>query len=470
LEFPVPDIFIVDDQHPEDLAMLQALYSRSPASVVAHLEKLKASGSGKFMDQYYVGYGHSSIGDCAVTTVFIEQVSMLVAKAVQDNPLYNGQEASTRYLDFSKQSLFDPYCGAASKDIQSRWMAIYNRTMPLLTEGLKNRYPFNPAEYKNERIWQNALAARAFDISRSLLPVGTTTLLSWTTSLRAARDHVRRLKHHPLPEVREVARKIFGQMIEKYPHSFDPNDIELTDSPRDAYAAKFAARNAFVTADDLLRQFAPTRDEMVKIQSGEVVARSNNVDLDALRLTEAETLSSRPQFAALPWRLESYGRYNFLFLLDFGSYRDLQRHRNGVCQIPLIEGRFGFHPWYLQQFSELLFPADAAHITQDIAGQFSAIESLAKQGVAATPMLTQYLFPMGTQVLVHASYSVPETVYVGELRSGKTVHPSLRPIAQKMLEILERDIPCITLCGDKSEDSWSAKRGEQTIQKAEDRD
>ena len=70
---------------------------------------------------------------------------------------------------------------------------------------------------------------------------------------------------------------------------------------------------------------------------------------------------------------------------------------------------------------------------------------------------------MGMQVLVHASYSVPETVYVGELRSGKTVHPSLRPIAQKMLETLEQDIPSLKLYGDRDAESWSAKRGEQTI-------
>jgi hypothetical protein len=33
--------------------MLQALYSRSPQSVVSHLEKVKAAGSGKFMEQFY---------------------------------------------------------------------------------------------------------------------------------------------------------------------------------------------------------------------------------------------------------------------------------------------------------------------------------------------------------------------------------------------------------------------------------
>ena len=58
---------------------------------------------------------------------------------------------------------------------------------------------------------------------------------------------------------------------------------------------------------------------------------------------------------------------------------------------------------------------------------------------------------------------MPETVYVGELRSAKTVHPSLRPVAQNMLRVLAKDIPAMALHGDMDEDSWTAKRGEQTI-------
>jgi len=44
-----------DVPNPEDLAMLQALYSRSPQSVDDHLERVRSVGSGKFMDQYYTG-------------------------------------------------------------------------------------------------------------------------------------------------------------------------------------------------------------------------------------------------------------------------------------------------------------------------------------------------------------------------------------------------------------------------------
>ncbi len=458
------DIFVIDDQHPEDLAMLQALYSRSPASVVSHLEKLKASGSGKFMDSYYVGYGHASIGDCGATTVFIEQVSMLVAKAVQDNPLYNGQEASTRYLDFSKQRIIDPYNNSASTAIQNRWMEIYNAILPMLVAGLEKQRPFDPAQYRNEKAWSNTLLARAFDIARSLLPLGTTTLLSWSTTLRQARDNLRRLKHHPLPEVRAVAQDIFAKIVEKYPHSFKGDELNAdAATPRDTYNAACAMDDHYQTPDQIIRRYAVTPAEEKQLERGAVIARRNTLDLESLRRMESTTLSTRPAHVPLPWRLASYGSYQLMFLLDYGSFRDIQRHRNGVCPIPLLDARYGIHPWYRQQMIDLLQPAEAEKILQDINEQYAAIKALPQQGVTTTPVLNQYLLPMGTSALVQVSYGVPQVAYVGELRSGKTVHASLRPVAQNMLRILADDIPGIAIHGDMDEDSWSAKRGDQTI-------
>jgi hypothetical protein len=236
-----------------------------------------------------------------------------------------------------------------------------------------------------------------------------------------------------------------------------------TDSARDAYAAEIGERSNFISVEDIVSQFDIEDEEMDSLKAGELLAFGQTVDLDGLRKHEQATLSKRPLHAALPWRLESYGRYNYLFLLDFGSFRDLQRHRNGVCQIPVTDGRFGMGPWYLQQCAAYLSASENEKLLQDIEAQKAAIAALPSQGIATTPLLNQYLYPMGTQVLVHAAYSVPQTVYVAELRSGKTVHPSLRPIAQKMLQILERDLPGMALYGDRDEDSWSAKRGEQTI-------
>ena len=101
----------------EAQAMLQALYSRDPASVYAHLKTIAEKGPEKFMASFYVGYGHKSIGDCGTVTLFIEGISMLTAKAIQDWMLYAGQEVSTRYVDYSSQRFEDPMERVGTKKI-----------------------------------------------------------------------------------------------------------------------------------------------------------------------------------------------------------------------------------------------------------------------------------------------------------------------------------------------------------------
>lgn len=461
-----PQIFVYHDLHPEDGAMLQALYSRSPASVVTHLEKVKAAGSGKFMSQYYVGYGHASIGDCGVTTIFLENYSMLAAKAIQDNPLYSGQEASTRYLDFAQQPLYDPYNTPASLAILEGWMALYNSTMPLMKAALAERHPFNPEDYKSEKVWQNTLHARAFDILRGFLPVGCTTLFSWTTNLRQARDRLMQLKHHPLPEIQQLAQDLFKELYAKYPNSFTGEEMSIGGryAQRDGYAKAQAVKDNFITVQDMMRTQRISAADAEVITKGGVATDRKSIDIEGLRQWEQQALQTRPEGAHLSRRLAAYGNYNLYFLLDFGSYRDLQRHRNGTCQVPLIDGTFGIYPWYLQQVESLIGPEAFSTFKAEVTRLLAAIEALPLNSVQTNAMQNQYLYPMGMALLCHLGYSLPQMVYVAELRSMKTVHATLRPIAQQMGKILKEDFPTMALFIDTDADGWSAKRGTQTIE------
>ena len=459
-----PQIFVYDDIHPEDGAMLQALYSRSPDSVVNHLEKVKAAGSGKFMSQYYVGYGHASIGDCGVTTIFMENYSMLAAKAIQDNALYSGQEASTRYLDFAQQPLYDPYNHPASRAILDGWMALYNSSMPKVKEALAKKHPFDEAQYKSEKVWQNAISARAFDVLRGFLPVGCTTLFSWTTNLRQARDRLMQLKNHPLPEIRELAQDLFKTLYAKYPNSFTGEEMGDSEryAARSAYYATQAERDNFVSVQNLLDEERILEEDLEELEDGGMVINKTELDVAGLTDFEQSALNTRPEGAHLNRRLATYGVYQLTFLLDFGSYRDLQRHRNGICQVPLIDGGFGIYPWYLNQLKALL-GADYTAFEAEVSRLLEAIDPLPAD-VNATPMLSQSLYPMGTAVMCQLGYTLPQMVYVAELRSQKTVHPSLRPIAQAMGHVLQGDFPDMKLYVNHEADSWSAKRGEQTIE------
>lgn len=434
------DIFIVDDQGPEATAMLQALYSRSADSARKHLEMVKERGSAKFMASYYVGYGHASIGDCGTTTLFVEGLSILACKAVQDNPLYSGQESSTRYIDFSKQAIIDPIDTSESQAILQKWMDFYLASLEPLEAFLKTQFPM--AEGDKERVWDNAIKARCFDILRGFLPAGITSQLAWATNLRQAADKLHLMRHHPLQEVRDIADGCLEELRKHYPSSFGHKDYPDTE----AYLAKTAAKTNYLETD-----FFPADQPDLEF--------STTVDNTKLEAAELDTIEGRPAKTNLPKYLDSYGQYTCTFDLDYGSYRDLQRHRNGVCRIPLLTGERGFHDWYLDELpGDLRAQAQALVIEQYAA--IAALDARAED--------KQYLYPLGAKVRCQTVYTLPQMIYVTELRSQNTVHSTLRDVMHWMHSELVARHPRLTLHTDLAASQFDTKRGTQTIVKREE--
>jgi thymidylate synthase ThyX len=435
------NIFIHDEFDPEALAMMQALYSRSPDSVEKHVKKVLSSGSSKFMESYYVGYGHASIGDCGTTTIFFEGVSILAAKAIQDNPLYSGQETSTRYIDFSSQPLFDPVGTVDSQKILNKWIEFYVHATDDIRNYLKTKFPLSGQQ--SEIIWEKAINARSFDILRGYLPAGATTQLSWSTNLRQAYDKLTLLKFHPLEEVRALAKNTLQILTSKYPSSFSHKDKP----EQDDYNRKYAFDINYSNYDGLIR-------------SENDFLYETDINNEELESDTYKIITSRPRGARLPRFLTKYGRYKCRFLMDYGSYRDLQRHRNGLCRIPVLTPKNGFNSWYLSQI-----PSDMRDsVNRLLDEQYASIALLkAKHNLSDVDM--QYFLPMGANVPCELVYDLPEMVYVTELRSSSTVHPTLRNIAHKMHDALKNNHPALKLYTDTEKDVFDIRRGFQDIQK-----
>jgi len=426
------EIFLIDDMPPEAMAMLQAMYSRDPRSVVEHLKKVREVGADKFMGLYYVGYGHKSIGDCGNTTLFIEQVSLLVAKAIQDFPLYNGQEASTRYLDMSKQTVLNPLNTPEGEAIQQEWMRIYGKTLEALKPFLKEQFPRK--EDQKEAVYEKAISAKAFDIARGLLPAGVTTLLSWQTNLRQAYDQLQKLHHHPLEEIRSVADEIHLKLKDKYTNSFSHKQYE----DQEAYLEKVGGE---------LSYYDRPKMGPFKWQSYLKMDKLSKFD---------DLLKSRPAKTELSDKFRKFGDIDFEFTLDFGSFRDLQRHRSGSRMMPLLTTWHGFFPWYLEQLPATIRP----EVEKVIKEQEALIDKL-----VCSPEVRQYYIAIGYAVTCEETFSLPAAIYVAELRSGQTVHPTMRVIAQNMAKAIAEAVPGIALHCDMSPDEWSIKRGTQDIVK-----
>lgn len=417
---------------PEAEAMLQALHSRSTGGIGAHLKVLAKEGSGKFMQTYYVGYGHKSIGDCGTTTVFVEGISMLAAKALQDTQLYSGQESSTRYIDFSSQPFLDPTRTDAGFAILESLRTFYLKVVAEMKVELRRRYPLNEGE--DALVYKKAVAARAFDIARGFLPAGAMTNISWHGNLRQIADRLLWLRHHPLSEVRQIADSLERLLVVTYPHSFSGKRYPETEQ----YAKRAMARYYWLDVD--CPSFALTRN-----------------DLDLVGLSDyREVLESRPVKTELPKYLANYGSLRFRFNLDFGSFRDLQRQRSVDQRMPRLTERLGFHHWYLAELTPSL---------REEAESLLVSASVATDELSVDDDVRQYYLPMGYMVSCDLHGDLPALVYVAELRATRFVHPTLSfragQIAKELLAVASK--VGLVLHLDDEPDRFDIGRGKHDI-------
>ncbi len=413
----------------EETAMLQALHSRSLGGIKEHLETLAERGSEKFMSSFYVGYGHKSIGDCGTTTIFIENVSMLAAKAIQDWPLYSGQEASTRYIDFEKQEFLNISKTTAGEEILENWRQFYVENLPLVIKKLQIEYPWEIGQ--NEKIHLKAITARAFDIMRSFLPAGATTNLAWHTNLRQVADKIMLLRQHPLEEVRQISIAIEDALQKAHPNSFGHKKYPETEK----YNELVMKYNYYHNLTSPLFSFS----------------NSKNINLRDIPL---EVLSKRPPKTELPKILNNNGLMDFEFQLDFGSFRDLQRHRAINQKMPLLTSDLGFEPWYLEQL-----PLE----TREKAEKLLKQQKIKIEKLNLSLEETQYYLPMGYKIANKISGGISALTYMIELRSTRFVHPTLVNVVLKMVDVFKKEFPEIVLHIDKTPNQFDIKRGEHDI-------
>src|SRR6266705_5815829 len=209
---PSVEVFAVYGVEPEVQAYAMAKYSRSALSMKESLQEINQQKAEKFLNTFYFQYGHRSIADLAHIALAIEKLSILAAITVADEQRWDGPERSTRYQDFQKSGYFTPSFGG---DEQAR--TLYRNTMDGLFEVYQalSQQIFHylvsitpkPAEMKQES-YDRTLRARAFDISRYLLPLATNTSLGEIVNARTLENQIAHLLSHTHKEVRGLGESL----------------------------------------------------------------------------------------------------------------------------------------------------------------------------------------------------------------------------------------------------------------------
>lgn len=189
-----------------------------------------------------------------------------------------------------------------------------------------------------------------------------------------------------------------------------------------------------------------------------VVMKKNSLDRELIRYYLEEILT-RPEKTELPKHLGEIGTLQFEFTLDFGSFRDIARHRALIQRMPLVTPEYGFHGWYLEQLPVSL-REEALLIILFLDTWWNSLNSSTKD--EEFKAMLQYYLPMGYRVACRITGDLPSLLYLVELRSGVMVHATLREVAQDIGKIIENlGIPVYI---DRSEiGRFDIKRGAQDI-------
>lgn len=439
---------------PEIVANLQAVYSRDPRSITSRANILTPEGARKFMEQYYVNYGHNSIADCGNFVLFFEDVPMQVAKQLQRDPRYNGQEASTRYMNLSKVVAINSHNLEAGAQIQERWLSFYRKNLPKQMVYTSTQFPIQPGE--DFETYCAAVEKRAFDVLRGFLPIGTPTNVSWSVSLRLAKDHLLMLTQHPDLDTRLVASAAVKGLCELFPGTFAIPSADATDEKgQRAYQRHVAdldwQRRALLLDSKL---FDGLRRELVSIKDP-LYFRASGLDTIRIPADYLELLQSRPLFTELTLSTNRFGRAVYEFALDYGSFRDLQRHRAADIDVPYADVDLGFHPWYLDQ----LPPKMRKEAEELIKTNTAAILALSDD-----PFVRQPYVAMGFRVPVRMEGGLHAIIYIGQLRSKTDVHPTVRDQVRCIAHHLQENVeghPLIHI--DENDDDFSRRRARATI-------
>lgn len=386
-----------------------ALFSRSHVPFSTQLENATKDKSSEFAKTYVHGYGHNSINDCGNVCFAIERVSMIAAKFIEDYPLFNGQESSTRYIPFDIGSFEDNVVSPFENDDprKSAQIALMNfyKKAQLIQYNFIKEYNKDLIDNCDPKILDKAIKAKCFDILRGYLPAGAKTQLAWVTNFRQAIERIEMILRHPINEIRLIGDYLKRSLIEAYPGA--------------SYG--LIKDNHITTADEYFN------DSFWSLYHRPMTNVPNYFDLSfgGGSVWGKDLLINRHESKKLPQIFDIFNDdITINASIDYGSWRDIHRHRNCKQMMPILKA-VEFEDFYFDNLAPEL-KIEASKIIHNICH----INKIYDEDFYTN----QYFIPMGFKVLYTAKWSMSQIAYVVELRSKPTVHHTVRRLIDKIID------------------------------------
>ncbi|MCS6803136.1 MAG: FAD-dependent thymidylate synthase [Chloroflexota bacterium] len=497
-------IYSVTGVPPEIQAYAMAKYSRSSQSMLESITELNAEKAERFLETFYFQYGHRSIADLAHLFFAVEDISILAAIVLVDEPLWDGQERSTRYQDFSRTGYIVPpglegddaeFFRAVADRLFAEYRALTETLLAILTATVPR-----PAAM-DERDYRRTLRARAFDVTRGLLPLATATSVGQVVSARVLERQISRLLANEYEEVRQIGQELRAACQR-------PAEAPLLEAIRNNVAAVAAhpelPASARAALEEVLAWLTPTpvaptlvkythpdrysphtHEALVALARRElnglppdmtarVALADDETPLDEVVATAlfsadqygrsyrqvqgvVRSWSDERKHAVLDLTMRCRGRHDdllrlhrsgyavkFDLLIDLGAYRDFHRHRRCVQILQPLSPIYGVDPAaevFREGLGEAAEAALAAGLHQRYADAIAGAHDAVRQLASRAPHAATYLLPLATRCRSLFKMDLAEAAYIAELRTKPSGHFSYRRAAWEMAERLRERYP-----------------------------
>ena len=414
----------------------------------------------KLYDNVFFEYGDDSVAQLGGVHLACEQVSQLLAKAIEWGRLAAYLEQSTRYMRYDdmpggrwRLTVPPEIEGSPAEEtyvaFATRTFEAYGRMFQPLYGFFADRFPKDDAD--SDFLYRSTITAKTCDTLRVLLPAGTRSNLGVYATGQSYEQMLLRMRAHPLAEVREYADLMLVELRKVIPAFLKRVDLPDRGVEWSHYLGDTRER----TQEIAVRYTAgvePGPRELVTLSDYDPLGEEKVVAAALYASTDlpddrcqslAHTMSEDERAHVLrayvgergnrrhkPGRAFERTGYRFDVLCDYGAFRDLQRHRPLTLEWQRLSPMHGYET--PPQVDEAGLAEDWHAVMADSTRAWDAL------GAAAGADAAQYAVSMAYRIRFVMQMSAREAMHLIELRSSPQGHPTYRRVAQTMHDLIEK--------------------------------
>lgn len=460
---PEREIYLLSPRalSPETIAVAFAKTSRSPESFRAIAAELSDEKSAQFHEKWVVGYGHASVAEHAVLHIAFENVSRLAIESIEGNRLASYTEKSTRYQrwgpdDFTVPPELEGHPLRQDYVDTIRFLFdTYADSLEPVRRLILEQFPRR--ENEKEEAWDRRIRSKYVDVCRFILPAASLANVGMTANARVLENTIRKMLSHELAEVR-----LIGERVKEVALGETPTLVKYAD------AVPYLLDTRRELDEWVTQEFNPEDDRQSwcslidydekgehKVLAASLYRFGEMAYADALAYVTAldkgqredlgQRLLSRLGKYDVPMRELEYATYTFDLVMDQGAYAEFKRHRMMTQTPQKLTTRLGYATPRL-----MLEAGFGTQYEEAMESSARMYEKLYEEN----PDVAQYVVPNGFNRRVLAQFNLREAYAFCQLRSAANAHFSIRRVAQRIYEEMQRVHPLLTQYIRLHEETW----------------